>query len=1382
MEHGEARGNRFRRSLTSWNAEVARIFVSHASEDTALATVLHQWLVDAGQEVFLDSELRGGLVVGDEWQPRLLERLRWADAVVCLVSSAYLASVWCSAEIGIAQSRGSRILPLLVESGLHHPLLAASQYADYAADSSAALASLREALRRIDAAGGWGWQDGRNPFPGLQSFDADLHQAFFGRNEEIANLVSTVRSPAVPAEAGLVVVVGPSGCGKSSLVRAGLVPAIAGDSDWLTLAAFLPGRDPLGALAGELAAVGRRLGMAWTLLAVVRERLASGSGLVALANELLVAASGQYRPRHLLVLVDQFEELLTQADAATRRTFVEVLRPALSGPLRVLATVRTASLHSLLSSPEFDRLPVQTFPLRPLRSEMLSTVIQGPARLAGIEVDDALVSRLVADTGGGEALPLLAFTLSELAQDVGRGGCLSASRYEKLGGVRGALQLQADAALATACRASGRGPQEVIAGLLRLVTVDERGEPTRWRVRRDELPDPVRTELDAFVARRLLTTDADENGNVLVRVAHEALLSAWPKLADAIRATASGLRARREVERAAGEWSETGRSRQHLWDGNRLGGAVDAVGARWRLWHRGGVLSTDRVELSPRAREFLGSSILWDRLRRARAVAVLSALLVLATTAGAGALVFERQAVQERDHVTAELIAGEAAGLETSDPSLAKQLSVVAYRLDHEAGISGVFASQQLPGSLDAEQPSLDLAISGDGRRVAISTGSGVVVDDLHGSPVGRIDGLTTGPVALSRNGRLLAAAVEPDGSGGAGALVRLWTVDDLGRPHAIASLPANADRVAALAISADGQVLAAGMASGEIRVWDVTNPRTVGEPRSLPGHAGGVDSLAFPLAGRLLASSGDDRLVRLWDLTGTASAPLLSKIEGLPDVHPTALVKGQVFHRVAFAPDGQSLATVGKGLEGDDVRIWDVRDPRQPHLLPVPPTDDPVKDTNFACDGVVALAFRPTGGLLGAACSGRVQLFKYLDLKDLVKAATLPATGGSGSGLAFGTGGSQILFANHDGVQVWDALDPWRPGAAGSLPLTPGGFQTGLAFAHRHGRWLLGAVGNNGVQLWDTTSVERPAILANLPSAGLLGGAVAFSPDASLFAASAVDGSSNPVVRIRRTDDPSADPVGTITDLTAGTEALAFSPDGRVLAVADLYEYGTVPSFLRLYSVVDPAHPRPLATLPATVFRLAFSRGGHLLVGGSDDSLLTWDVTDPSRPEVLEPKLLTTNSYYMTPVFSDDGRRLVVGDTAGAVHMWPIDHDRLTGSPTVVAHGQLSGGRLALDPDGTRFAVVSTQDSPLGSGHVELWNVGSGGLEASLAYSSDVTAVAFRPDGQYLATMGEGVVDLWDLNADRVAIGLCASIGDVITPAQWRRYVPDQPYRPPCR
>jgi hypothetical protein len=64
------------------------------------------------------------------------------------------------------------------------------------------------------------------------------------------------------------------------------------------------------------------------------------------------------------------------------------------------------------------------------------------------------------------------------------------------------LARQADAALADGTAASGRGGKWVVKELLRLVTVDEQGRPTRWRIPRNELPAPVATELDAVVARR----------------------------------------------------------------------------------------------------------------------------------------------------------------------------------------------------------------------------------------------------------------------------------------------------------------------------------------------------------------------------------------------------------------------------------------------------------------------------------------------------------------------------------------------------------------------------------------------------------------------------------------------------------------------------------------------------------------------------------------------------------------------------------------------------------------------------------------------------------------------------------------------------------------
>jgi TIR domain len=56
---------------------MARVFISHASEDSELADEVHGWLTHDGHEVFLDYHPDEGIAVGDAWEQRLYERLRW---------------------------------------------------------------------------------------------------------------------------------------------------------------------------------------------------------------------------------------------------------------------------------------------------------------------------------------------------------------------------------------------------------------------------------------------------------------------------------------------------------------------------------------------------------------------------------------------------------------------------------------------------------------------------------------------------------------------------------------------------------------------------------------------------------------------------------------------------------------------------------------------------------------------------------------------------------------------------------------------------------------------------------------------------------------------------------------------------------------------------------------------------------------------------------------------------------------------------------------------------------------------------------------------------------------------------------------------------------
>ena len=65
---------------------MANVFISHSSADNDWAEKIYVWLEEDGHNLFLDRDLTDGIVVGVDWERRLYERLRWADAVVCVVS------------------------------------------------------------------------------------------------------------------------------------------------------------------------------------------------------------------------------------------------------------------------------------------------------------------------------------------------------------------------------------------------------------------------------------------------------------------------------------------------------------------------------------------------------------------------------------------------------------------------------------------------------------------------------------------------------------------------------------------------------------------------------------------------------------------------------------------------------------------------------------------------------------------------------------------------------------------------------------------------------------------------------------------------------------------------------------------------------------------------------------------------------------------------------------------------------------------------------------------------------------------------------------------------------------------------------------------------
>src|SRR5215471_15424532 len=88
------------------------------------------------------------------------------------------------------------------------------------------------------------------PYPGLRPFESHEAEIFFGREQHVDRLLEILQREHFLA------VIGPSGSGKSSLVRAGMLPALAAGwlgtgSDW-RMVIMRPGDRPLRRLATGL--------------------------------------------------------------------------------------------------------------------------------------------------------------------------------------------------------------------------------------------------------------------------------------------------------------------------------------------------------------------------------------------------------------------------------------------------------------------------------------------------------------------------------------------------------------------------------------------------------------------------------------------------------------------------------------------------------------------------------------------------------------------------------------------------------------------------------------------------------------------------------------------------------------------------------------------------------------------------------------------------------------------------------------------------------------------------------------------------------------------------------------------------------------------------
>ena len=1321
------------------------LFISHSSVDHAAALEVQGRLQAQGYEgTFLDFDPINGIPAGRSWENELYSKLRLCGAVILIASRASLGSQWCFAEVCLARSLDKPVFQLSLDGKSRFSLLAAEQTINLL-EGDAAHSRLWRGLKAagLDPADSFLFPSNREVYPGLRSFEAEDAAAFFGRRDEIEQLMDLLH-PTLQREQGRVVaIIGPSGSGKSSLLNAGLLPRLKRqDSPWIVVPTMLPGRHPVAALARSLAGAYQQLGVSrdW---ADIKTAISNGNGALRGVVEDLVGRAND-RSRVLLV-VDQAEELLTQSGGEERRAFLALVRDCLHADVPVWV-VQTARSEFLSTTPERSGLAEALDDSRvvePLSPDRLPEVIEGPAALVDLRFAPGLVQRMVRDTDTGDGLPLLAYTLRELYQRVGTGGTVRIDDYEALGGVVGALQRRADRVLAELGRRD-HGDM-VLPTLMRLVTIEGSGEPTGRRIRRESLSATEAVIVDAFVDARLLSSrrEPEPDGDSVVGVAHEALLRQWTPLSDAIEASRSSIRMRSEVERATLDWIAHQRDDSYLLRGRRL--------AELSSWAE---LTTD---LGTEERAFLAASNalavreevrLRRSVRRLRlVVAGLVGFLVLALIATGIAVELNRRSQAKSRVALARQLSAEAASIGLNEPDTAILLGLQALSAAH--------------GDADRPPPSAGL-ISGLAEVSHESTLLTAHTDQLHA-------------VAYSRDGRFAV-------TGSWDRTVRFWdprTYQEAGAPIQSPS-PVNT-----LATSPDSRLIATGGQDGMVRLWDTASREPVGKPVKVDGSY--LYSVAFSPDGRLIAASSDAGTVGVWEV---ATGRLLLG-------RPFAKLGASVM-RVAFSPDGQLLAAgVWENDDSGSARVWRVRDGSRfgspltfadpVRSVVFPPTGgllavaagksvrlcDPATGKAVGApftghtDDVLAIAFTNDGHTMATGSVDKRVRFWQVDSRSPRGSPVIGHTADV-SDLAFSPDGGALLSGS------WDTTArAWRVPETFSVSRFLSGHVgevQGIAISQSGGLLATSGVDDDTTRLWDLPDGRphgHPLRHDKYPQR------VAFSPDGRLIATAAGEGGTVTIwdvagerrLKTIQLHDP-ADEYYSVQDL-------AFSPDGRLLATGDS---DTQVRFWQVDSGRESG--KPITNLEV-VNTVKFSPDGKLVAAGlSDRTVHLWDV---KTRQPYGPVLRGHTNEVWSIAFSRDGKLLASAGDDRTVRLW----DTATGQPhgqPILAHEDVIW-QVAFSHDGQTLATAS------GDGTVKLWRVSDGtqiGSDLS-AHEGPLYGLAFSPDGRTLGTVGaKGAVRLCDLTfhqwqpAEWQAVG-CRLVRRNLSMTEWQQLVPGKDYQRTC-
>jgi WD40 repeat protein/tRNA A-37 threonylcarbamoyl transferase component Bud32 len=1105
---------------------------------------------------------------------------------------------------------------------------------------------------------------GGSPYRGLLAFEPADGDLFFGREELVAAMVPELR------ESRFLAVVGASGSGKSSLVRAGLVPALADQGHCVVMT---PGPDPIASLE-------RARGIDHTDLLVV----------------------------------DQLEEAFTLClDDQARARFFDVLTDlSESGTTNVVVVLRADFYGRCAEHPRLGAaVAAHQRLLGPMQADELRAAIEGPARTAGLRLESGLSDALVADVEGEPGgLPLLSHALYETwARRDGR--VLTRAGYVEAGGVRGAIAQTAE----NVFRRCTEEEQALVRRLLlRLIEPGEGSDDSRRRMPLAELiPEGDESEEAAAVLEQLAAARLLVVGRESAEIAHEALIREWPRLRDWLADEREELLALGRLAAGARSWDEAGRNEADLYRGPRLAAALD--------------LARDERQLTRLEREFLEMGRAAQeadlegarrRARRLRALLVaVAAALVVALIAGVFAFVQRGSAQHSAVVAQAGRLAAQSREAAGRHPDLALLLALEAGNLDdsvdsRSALIGALEHGSRIRAWLQGfDSPVVATAFSPDGALLAATTIEATTLYDTRtwkpaGPPLRSSQGGYSG-VDFSPDGRTLAIA------GGKGR-IELWDVAtrkerrELTDPAATSVSPA----LSAVRYSPDGAVIAAGpQETNHVTLWATATGRVIGRPITVkPPGSGGAQRISFSPDSKRIAVPGATGALGIWEIaTGRrVGRPL---VIGSDDVEAAIFAEGgraviasddsgsvsmvdvatgrtvreplsvgdYAADSLDLSPDGRLLAAASLG---GSVFVWNAKTGAQ-YGSPLTVDTSPVNEVAFSPDGRTLVSAHQRSAVVWDT-SGEQAIGKPVD-------GGIDLT----TDVSFSPDGTRLVAGQYDG----DVVEYDTATRRQARLLDTGSIVTAVAVGADE-NIAVGTI-DGRVRLIDPVSKAAAALPLGVRNAAVW--QVAFSPDGRLLAV-VVDpnGGGDSFYVQQRQGEVQLWDVGSRTRVGrkivpgAGTVfAAAFIPDGTLLATGSAGR-------LDLWDVATQAHHgKPMRVSDDGVLSVAFDPSGRLVAGGgATGPARVWRVTD-QRPAL--PPLTGHTGPITGAAFDPAGSFLATTSLFGGTRLWNPDSglgygDELVGSTRWLGPQAPSidlpflGLRNAFSPDGTLLAVAGVE------------------------------------------------------------------------------------------